>query len=213
MREERVEFFCGDIKLEGVLEPGSGASPESPGPGVVLCHPHPLYGGRMDNNVTQAVSLALAQQGITALRFNFRGVEGSEGSFDEGRGESSDALAALDYLASRKEVDSSRLGLMGYSFGGAVALSAALYSEQVKAVAAVSPAGLPTFGDDSTPRLILCGSEDEIIPCEAILAEEEDICGPQEEGAVEMVKGVDHFWWGHEEEVGKYLSSFFQKHL
>jgi len=213
MKSETVEIFGDDLKLEGILELVSHASLEIPGPGVVLCHPHPLYGGRMDNNVTQAISMALANRGVTALRFNFRGVDRSEGTFDGGEGETRDALAAVSYLADREEVSPSRIGMMGYSFGGAIALKAALSGEEVKAVAAVSPAGLPVFEDHPVPRLIICGSRDEIVSTSAILEEEEDIKGASGAGHIQLVDGADHFWWGYEEKLGQSIANFFENYL
>lgn len=213
MKSETVEILGDDLKLEGILELVSHASLEIPGPGVVLCHPHPLYGGRMDNNVTQAISMALANRGVTALRFNFRGVDRSEGTFDGGEGETRDALAAVSYLADREEVSPSRIGMMGYSFGGAIALKAALSGEEVKAVAAVSPAGLPVFEDHPVPRLIICGSRDEIVSTSAILEEEEDIKGASGAGHIQLVDGADHFWWGYEEKLGQSIANFFENYL
>lgn len=216
MREKRVEFFSDELRLEGILEIAKTKEDSetiTSGPGVVLCHPHSLYGGRMDNNVTQAVSIALGKRGISALRFNFRGVEGSEGSFDEGEGETRDALAAISFLASQEVVAPSRVGVMGYSFGGAVALTAGIYSKEVKAAAAVAPAGLPRFEENDIPRLIICGSEDEIVSIEALLQEEEDIKGPSGAGSIEIVQGADHFWWGFEEQIAGRIADFFVEHL
>lgn len=73
--------------------------------GVVVCHPHPLYGGDMDNYVVSALCRGLVEQGIAALRFNFRGVGRSTGTYGEGKGEIEDARSALTYLASRPEID------------------------------------------------------------------------------------------------------------
>jgi len=213
MAEEKVKIISDGLKLEGILEVTAGASANNPAPGVVLCHPHSLYGGRMDNNVIHAVSLGLGKRGIAALRFNFRGVDGSEGSFDDGKGETSDALAAVSYLVSRDEVDSSRVGIMGYSFGGAVALAAGIFNEEVQTVAAVSPVGLPSFGEDDTPRLIICGSQDEIVSSEAILEEKDAIGGPSGSGSVEIIPGADHFWFGYEAKLADLLADFFAEHL
>ncbi|MBI2911700.1 MAG: hypothetical protein HYY05_06120 [Chloroflexi bacterium] len=94
--------------MEGLLSlPERGPAGETPalpaGPytGVVICHPHPLRGGDMHNNVVAALALGFAQSGLATLRFNFRGVGASQGSYDDGRGEREDARAALRFLAER----------------------------------------------------------------------------------------------------------------
>jgi len=169
MNEIEVNFQCAELKLEGYL-----LLPDKPQacPGVVLCHPHSLHGGNMNNNVILAVFRELAESGIAALRFNFRGVGRSEGSYDEGIGEEEDALAALSYLAGRKEIDSSKLGLMGYSFGGMVALTSGLRSSMVKAMAGVSPVitkGL--LRECRKPTFIIYGTDDDVVPPSTILQE------------------------------------------
>jgi alpha/beta superfamily hydrolase len=96
--------------LEGALAIAPGATA-----GVVVCHPHPLYGGDMDSAVVLAVADACAGLGLATLRFNFRGVGGSRGSWDEGRGEQDDVRAALAHLRGLLGPPA-RLALAGYSF-------------------------------------------------------------------------------------------------
>ena len=96
MKSRRVRFPCGQLTLEGVLHEVESPSPV---PAVVICHPHPLYGGDMDNNVVVAVAMGLARDGIAALRFNFRGTGDSDGAFGGGIGEREDVSAALAFLA------------------------------------------------------------------------------------------------------------------
>ncbi len=210
MNREQLFFISGALKLEGrlaaPLRTGAGA-------GVVICHPHPLYGGSMENNVVRALSRALAEKGIAVLCFNFRGVGRSEGAHDGGRGEIDDALAAIDFMAERNAIDPGRLGLAGYSFGGAVALSAAVRSGRIRAVAAVSPPEIPDLSNCDKPRLVLCGSVDALIPASSILRHEEMIIGPDAAGAVEVIEGADHFWHGHEAEAGGRTALFFLQHL
>ena len=153
----------------------------------------------MTNNVVYAVSGALTKRGIAALYFNFRGVGRSEGVHDGGQGEIDDALAAIAFLAGRSEIDAGRIGLAGYSFGGAVALNAAMQSGRIRAVAAVSPPEMPDLGGFTRPRLILCGSEDSLVPASFLLQQKERITGPDGAGAVEVISGADHFWYGYEE--------------
>ena len=91
MTETRVTFPCGDLTLEGVTSVPEG---EGPFPAVAVCHPHPLQGGMMDNNVVFAVCRSLMRASIASLRFNFRGVGRSEGRHDEGAGEQDDRCFA-----------------------------------------------------------------------------------------------------------------------
>src|SRR5438445_631443 len=95
------------------------AVPASPGGGIVICHPHPLYGGDMDNPVVVRVQEVCAELGLATLRFNFRSVGGSTGSHANGVGEQDDAVAALHVLA--KTVGDRPLAIAGYSFGARVA--------------------------------------------------------------------------------------------
>src|SRR3972149_4351077 len=156
-----ITFTSDGLALEGILHlPAS-----SPSPGVAVCHPHPLYGGDMHNNVVVALCRAAAARGIAALRFNFRGVGGSQGSFADGVGERADAAAAPARLPELLEVDDGRVGIVGYSFGAAVALLAA--GEGLRAVVAVST---PTIARGLSgiavrcPALLVGGEDDQGAP-------------------------------------------------
>src|SRR5439155_960318 len=100
---------------------------------AVVCHPHPLHGGTLDNKVVYTVARALEQLGAPAIRFNFRGVGTSAGSYDEGRGETADALAVIAY--GRRRWPQAALWLAGFSFGGAVAVGAAAGARSSRALA------------------------------------------------------------------------------
>ncbi len=93
MSQTRVRFSTSGVVLEGILEKPKG---EAPFPAVAVCHPHPLYGGDMYNNVVSVICQALARESIATLRFNFRGVGQSEGNHEEGIGEQEDVRAAMD---------------------------------------------------------------------------------------------------------------------
>lgn len=208
MKSIKATLDSGGLSLEAclVLPAATGRCP-----GVVLCHPHPLYGGNMDNNVIGSVSRALAGSGLAALCFNFRGVGLSPGSFDNGRGEQEDAVSALSFLAMRDELDSERLGVMGYSFGGMVALAVGRRDGSVKAVAAVSPVITPgALREYSRPAYIVTGSDDSIIPASGILKETANMACPNK---VEVVPGADHFWWGREDMVAERVAAFFAESL
>lgn len=211
MSETNVTFKSGNITLEGIWH-----EPEGKGifPAVVVCHPHPLYGGDMWNNVVWMVSRELPRRGLAALRFNFRGVGGSEGDFAEGVGEQADVRGALDFILSSGKVDKAKLGLAGYSFGGGVALSVAVKDTRVKALGLISPGispdGWRKLGSYPNPRFLITGDTDSSFPLNRILPELEANLKPDE---YRVVAGADHFWMGYETEMSGITCDFFAAHL
>jgi len=206
--QNQVRFSASGIVLEGIFERPKG---EGRFPAVVVCHPHPLYGGDMYNNVVSVICQALAQESIATLRFNFRGVGRSEGDHEEGIGEQNDVRAALDFLEASDGVDRGRMGLAGYSFGSKVAMPVALREQRVRAVALVSP-----FLDDAewerlkaygVPKLFICGSEDSFISPHKVKRLVGEAAAPSE---CEVVFGADHFWCGFEGKIGRKVSDFFK---
>ena len=203
----------GELALEGLLAKPAETTPGSNKfPGVAICHPHPLYGGSMHNNVVEELCNTLASRGIYALRFNFRGVGNSQGGFDNGRGEKKDSLAALTFLAQHDNVDQERLGILGYSFGGAIALINGVEDERIIAIGAVSPSGLPDFTKCSKPRLVISGRKDMVVPAASITEQEGEIKG-NGEGSLQIIEEADHFWFGYEEEISQKIASFFEEQL
>jgi alpha/beta superfamily hydrolase len=203
LKSERVSIPCDEIKLEGILHlPDS----KSPYPAAVVCHPHPLYGGDMDNNVVVIICQALAMHSIVALRFNFRGVGGSEGKFGGGVKERDDLVATLDYLGTRQDIDGKSLGLVGYSFGGAVAFSVAKEDTRIKKLALVSPALNGSQWEElknyNRPKLILLGDADTVV---SYARSKKDIATDRH---FQVIAGADHFWWGFEEEIEKKVINF-----
>ncbi len=208
MPETKITINNEGLSLEACLE-----LPETPGPypGVVLCHPHPLYGGDMDNNVVVAVKKALVKEQIACLRFNFRGVGLSQGSFANGMGEQDDAGAAISLLKCQEEIDADRVGIMGYSFGGMVALSKGSHSSNIRALAAVSPVVPANVAAGcEKPKLIICGDKDNMIPSSDILQAAEKMNDPK---VVEVISGADHFWRGYESRLAGMVVDFFRKFL
>ncbi len=199
---ETLTFPSGDLILEGVFH----RPPAALYPAIAVCHPHPLFGGDMHNSVVVTVCQALVDAGIAALRFNFRGVGRSQGRFGDGVGERADAIAALAYVRQAEGVDSAKVGLVGYSFGAAVALLAA--DERVAAVVAIS---IPAFGRGipnlsiGCPTLLITGERDDVAPAGQLNALAA-VIGPA--CRVEVVPGADHFWWGHEENLGQAVARF-----
>jgi len=204
---ERLEIPCGDIKLEGLIDFPQDRS--GPCPAVVVCHPHPLMGGDMFNDVVGTVCEALLARGFAALRFNFRGAGGSGGEHAGGYGEREDVWAALDHLRGRADIDRTRLGLAGYSFGAAVVLNAGI-AAGVKALAAVSvPPRLVDFTalqGYEIPVLLIAGDRDQYAPSQSI-QQLAIATGPLT--TCTIVPGADHFWYGRASDLAEAVSDFF----
>src|SRR5438552_7257369 len=141
MREQPLHFESDALRLEGALR----VAPDARLAAVVL-HPHPLYGGDMDNHVVTTLSAALNALRATVLRFNFRGAGASEGSHDNGRGEVDDVLAAVRVV--REASPAVPVALIGYSFGAMVAASSSAPTDAAALVLVsppVSVAALPAL--------------------------------------------------------------------
>ncbi|MDD5039055.1 MAG: alpha/beta hydrolase, partial [Dehalococcoidales bacterium] len=207
LRSIYPEFPCGEITLEGEWHLPQG---EGPFPCVIVCHPHPLYGGNMSNNVVVAICQALPQKSIAAFRFNFRGVGNSGGSFGRGIREQEDVKAALDFTMSSPEIDTKRIGLAGYSFGASVALPVALQDERISLLALVSPAlsdaGWEQLKGYSKSKFLMVGDIDFIISLERF---KQCIGDVPDSKQYQVVSGADHFWWGYEQEVAQKVTQYF----
>jgi len=183
---------------------------ESPKGVALICHPHPSYGGTMDNKVVHTLARAFRDEGIVAVRFNFRGVGNSEGSFSDGAGELDDLKAAIDWAQSQGE--SLPLWLAGFSFGGAVSANLLQSGFEVKASVLVSPA-IGKYGSDSKqglpgPCLLLQGEEDEVLPPEDVYQWAEQFGGPQM--SVEKFPETGHFFHGKLVEIKEVVQAFIQ---
>jgi alpha/beta superfamily hydrolase len=211
MKKTRVSFSSGELVLEGILVIPEG---DGPFPAVIVCHPHPLYGGSMDNNVVNSLSETLEQASLASIKFNFRGVGGSQGEFGQGIGEREDVKAAISFISTVKEVDSKRIGLAGYSAGAGFALPVSFNDDRIKALAAVSPP-IPMFDFEFLksclkPKLLISGSRDDLIPINQFIEFCRNLPEPKE---CENIEGADHFWWGYESHLAAKVTAFFTKVL
>jgi len=158
---------------------------------AVVCHPHPLQGGTMDNKVVTTIARALTQRGWRVVRFNYRGVGASAGNWDEGRGEVDDALAVI---AAHRVADEP-LVLAGFSFGGYVAASAAARLPQAERPGRMVLVAPSTVRHDAPPvtaeTLLIHGEADEVVPLSASM----DWARPQALPVV-VVPGAGHFFHG-----------------
>ena len=207
MKQIEITFPCGDILLEGGWHFPTDTSPY---PAVIVCHPHPLYGGDMSSNVVLAICEALAQRSIPALRFNFRGTGRSEGVFGGGIAEQEDVRAALTLASSTANIDRERVGLAGYSFGASVALPTAAQDNEVSLLALVSPAlsdsGWEQLKAYSRPLFVISGAHDHFIPPDKIRQHAGDATELKQ---FEVISGADHFWQGYEAEAAEKVAEFF----
>lgn len=160
---------------------------------AVVCHPHPLYGGTMHGKVVVTASHAFLDLGIPSLRFNFRGVGKSSGRYDNGRGETDDVRAAIDYAASMSE----KIIIAGHSFGAWVGMKAGCSDERVKLLIGIGmPAG---FGDMDflrecpRPKLFIHGMVDALILIGKIEKLWQGIPEPKK---LVKIEGADHFFTG-----------------
>ena len=186
--EKAVIIHCENVRLEGMLNPNSSEK------GVVVTHPHPLYGGNMDNPVVDQIVQSYFEKGFTTLRFNFRGTGKSSGMFDNGQGEIDDVRAALGFL---KATGVNDMYLAGYSFGARINASVVSSGYGIKDHIMVSPpmefmsfddvASMPSTG------LILTGDRDDIAPQTQV---QEAINRWQINPQFEVIEGCDHFYTG-----------------
>lgn len=177
--------------LEGLLELKESNT------GAVLCHPHPLYGGSMHDNVLQALYFGLSSQNCSTLRFNFRGVGSSSGTHDDGNGEVDDLVVAVEYLQS---LGSSRTVLAGYSFGAVMCLKAAPIVKPVAMVLVAPPIKmLHEFVEPESSCMVILGREDQLVPAEQTSAGFSNCL-------VELIDDADHFFHGAHDQIESLVS-------
>lgn len=187
----------------GSLEAG-WTCPDQATAGLVIAHPHPLYGGSMDNNVVLAAGRAAARLGWAALRFNFRGVGASQGDYAEGIGEAEDLLAAVDWAGNQ---GLNRIAVAAYSFGSwAASMADWTARPMIDLIWIAPPVGLlPIEFNKLTrkPDLILAASNDYFCPrpnLDKLVSELKgltSVAGP--EPHVKIRQGTDHFFGNSED--------------
>ncbi len=197
MNEAAVRITSESLALEARF------SRRSPDRAALITHPHPLYGGDMQNPVVQAVKSAYQKKGYSTLRLNFRGAGKSEGSYDGGRGEIQDLMAAYAWL---QKQGFPAVDLAGYSFGAWINVFGAPYMDCRSIILVAPPAALLDFGNTGplpALKLAIAGSEDEFGPPRLL---EPLIQRFNPEAALHVLEGADHFFFGFFDDLAAVLS-------
>lgn len=199
MSEQHVFINAEGLKLQGMF-----SKPVSPCKGAVICHPHPSYGGTMDNNVVMAIAQALQDMGYSTLRFNFRGVGRSEGQHADGVDETNDVRAAVEFVMENTGEEQSSVLLAGYSFGAWVSANALAGNTSVSQLILVAP---PTamfdfsmLADDigRRSRHFVAGERDQFCDRNDLQEIFDELPEPK---SMHVVPGADHFFFGREKAV------------
>jgi hypothetical protein len=197
--ESRITFHAGALRLEGRINPLSKTC------GVVITHPHPLYGGDLSSPVVESIALTYARKGITTLRFNFRGTGGSEGAHDNGIGEQEDVLAAIELLSTG---GIKNIHLAGYSFGAWVNGHIQYLPSEVSALLMIAPpvAFMDYKNIPPQPLLkaVLTGSDDELAPPDLI---RRHLPAWNPTARLEIIDDADHFFYGRFPQFEEALTS------
>jgi alpha/beta superfamily hydrolase len=192
---ERLNLDGPAGKLESLMEDAG-----SPGGFyAVICHPHPLFGGTMDNKVVSTLAKAMRDVGIPSVRFNFRGVGASAGAFDEGRGETEDADAVANWGAARWP--GRQLILAGFSFGAYVALRLAGRRPTSRLITIAPPVQRFDFSGldaPTCPWLIVQGDADEVVDPRSVIDWVERLARKPQ---LIVMPGVGHFFHGRLNEL------------
>jgi len=197
---EKIKFLSENYEIEGLF------NKRDKNKGVVITHPHPLYGGDMYNLVVETIVHVYNIKGYSTLKFNFRGVGKSQGQYDNGMGEQKDVLAALSFLA---DIGVEKIALAGYSFGAWVNAHAVIQEDVfVDNMMMVSPpVGFMDFNAINAMNLlkfVITGSRDDIAPVDAV-KKMLPIWNP--DARFEIIDGADHFYGGYLEQLESLLSS------
>jgi len=206
-----VIFAGPEGRLEGRYHPHA----DRDAPIALILHPHPKFGGTMNNPVTHALHYAFRDLGFTAMRFNFRGVGRSQGEFDQGIGELSDAASALDYLQAQNQ-NARACWVAGFSFGAWISMQLLMRRPEITSFVSVSPpanqydftflAPCPSSG------LVIHGGDDKVVP-EASVAKLIAKLTNQRDIIIDyrIVPGTDHFFHNRQDDLTTHLEDHLAK--
>ena len=201
----------------GRLEAKYYKNPKFGSPVAIVLHPHPQYGGTMNNRIVQIMYNIFLENGFSVIKVNFRGVGKSEGVFDNGQGELSDAAAALDWIE-RQNLDYSQCWVSGFSFGSLIAMQLLMRRPEINRFIAISPQ--PNVYDFSflspcpTSGLMVYGKKDELVPVNYInelnkrLSDQKGI-----KVEFQAVQDANHFFSKNETNLVKVLDKYIKKEI
>ena len=212
MRQTAIAFKSKRLTLDGVLSLPEGLP--QPYPAIVMCHPHPMLGGNMDNPLVTSVCRAACEAGFASFRFNFRGVEGSEGEFGNGDRVHDDIKSALNMMRRWPGVDGKLIALAGYSFGAAAILRGLRHFKAARSLALVAPP-LSAIAEsrvvkDKRPKLFVVGQNDRLVSSVELQHALDSVREPLQ---FREIPGGDHSLSGREWEVADEVAGFAKKTL
>lgn len=212
MRQTAIAFKSRRLTLEGVLSLPEGL--QQPYPAFVMCHPHPMLGGNMGNPLVTSVCRAACEAGFASLRFNFRGVEGSEGEFRNGDGVHDDIKSALNMMRRWPGVDGKLITLGGYSFGAGAILRGLRHFKRAQSLVLIAPP-LSAIAEsrvvkDKRPKLFVVGQNDRLVSSVELQYMLDSVREPLQ---FREIPNGDHSLSGHEWEVADEVVGFAKKTL
>ena len=202
---------------DGRLEGRYHQSKKPSAPIAIVLHPHPLHGGNMNNRVVFIMFNNFVERGFSVLRFNFRGVGRSQGAFDNGVGELSDAAYAFDWMQQFNS-NSPFCWIGGYSFGALISMQLMMRRPEIEGFVSVSPpAGTEDFSflaPCPSSGLIIHGDKDDHIPLDAVKKLAQKLDGQKNISVnLSIVKGADHFYKDNMDNLSKEVSSYLDNSL
>ena len=212
IKQTAIAFKSKRLTLEGVLSLPEGLPP--PYPAIVMCHPHPMLGGSMENPVVTNVCRAASEAGFAGFRFNFRGVEGSKGDFANGNGVHEDIKSALNLMRKWPGIDGKRITLAGYSFGAGAILRGLRHFKSARSLALIAPP-LSSITEsrivkDKRPKLFVAGQRDRIVSSVELQRALDGVCEPVQ---FREIAGGDHSLSGCEWDVADEVTGFARETL
>ena len=213
MKQKSLEVFI--PSSSGRIEVRYFKSQKERSPIAIILHPHPQYGGTMNNRIVQETYNIFTKNGFSVLKFNFRGVGKSDGTFDNGQGELSDAATALDWIE-RENQDYSQCWGSGFSFGSLICMQLIMRRPEVTKFIAIAPqpnvydftflAPCPTSGQ------IVFSEKDELVPKSSI----QDLNNRlKSQKGIEVdfseIKNSNHFFKDKEEDLKKVIDKYIKK--
>ena len=202
---------------DGRLEGRYHQSKKPDAPIAIVLHPHPLHGGNMNNRVVFIMFNNFVERGFSVLRFNFRGVGRSQGAFDNGVGELSDAAYAFDWMQQFNS-NSPFCWIGGYSFGALISMQLMMRRPEIEGFVSISPpAGTEDFSflaPCPSSGLIIHGDKDAHIPLDAVKRLAQKLDGQKNISVnLSIVKGADHFYKDNMDNLSKEVASYLDNSL